>query len=60
MKLATHVHLDLLGLGELIENIATVVKDRLGLNKRRTHTELAGKVGCSAAGLVLWLMFPSQ
>lgn len=44
MKLTTHIYLDLLGVVELIENITTVVKDRLGLDKRRSHAELAGKV----------------
>lgn len=50
MKLTTHIYLDLLGVVELIENITTVVKDRLGLDKRRSHAELAGKTAIVTGG----------
>ncbi|KAI3430478.1 hypothetical protein D9Q98_005073 [Chlorella vulgaris] len=50
MKLTTHIFLDLLGVGELLENITTVVKDRLGLNPRRDCRQLAGKTAIVTGG----------
>ena len=45
MKIVTDILLNLLGVGELIENLKTVVEDKLGRNRRRSpRSLLEGKV----------------
>jgi WW domain-containing oxidoreductase len=50
MKLTTQVFLDLLGVGELLENIKAVAEDRLGLHRRRSHAQLAGRTAIVTGG----------
>lgn len=44
MGLLTDIYLNLLGVGELFENAATVVEDALGRRKPRDYSSLAGAV----------------